>query len=84
MVLEPPVAEGQQKMEEARVPKMSLPARMSDLYQVTRNISNFDPSTPQSYPDDAEEMATVPDIVFTRASSIASGVRTPRRGSLNP
>ena len=83
MVFEPPVEEGQQK-EEARVPKMSLPARMSDLYQVTRNISNFDPSTPQSYPDDAEEMTTVPDIVFTRASSIASGVRTPRRGSLNP
>ena len=83
MVFEPPVEEGQ-KMEEVRVPKMSLPARMSDLYQVTRNISNIDPSTPQSYPDDAEEMATVPDIVFTRASSIASGVRTPRRGSLNP
>jgi len=69
VVFEPPVEEGQQK-EEARVPKMSLPARMSDLYQ--------------SYPDDAEEMTTVPDIVFTRASSIASGVRTPRRGSLNP
>ena len=83
VVFEPPVEEGQ-KMEEARVPKMSLPARMSDLYQVTRNISNFDPSTPQSYPDDAEEMATVPEIVFTRASSIASGARTPRRGSLNP
>ena len=89
MVFEPPVEEGQQK-EEARVPKMSLPARMSDLYQVTRNIHNmyyiynFDPNTSQSYPDDAEEMAAVPDIVFTRASSIASGVRTPRRGSLNP
>ena len=47
VVFEPPVEEGQQK-EEARVPKMSLPARMSDLYQVTQNISNFDPNTPHS------------------------------------
>ena len=37
----------------------------------------------QSYPEDTEEMVTVPDIVFTRASSLASGGRTPRRGSLN-
>ena len=37
----------------------------------------------QSYPEDTEEMVAVPDIVFTRASSLASGGRTPRRGSLN-
>jgi len=70
LVFEPPPVEGQQQQQEAsRMPKTSLPARMSDLYQ--------------SYPEDTEEMVTVPDIVFTRASSLASGGRTPRRGSLN-
>jgi len=69
LVFEPPPEEEGQQQEAARMPKMSLPARMSDLYQ--------------SYPEDTEEMVAVPDIVFTRASSLASGGRTPRRGSLN-
>jgi len=74
LVFEPPPEEGgqqHQQQEGVRLPKTSLPARMSDLYQ--------------SYPEDTEEMVMeVPDIVFTRASSLASGGRTPRRGSLNP
>ena len=41
LVFEPPAEEeGQQQQEAARMPKMSLPARMSDLYQVADQLQH--------------------------------------------
>ena len=38
LVFEPPTEEGQQGQEGTRLPKTSLPARMSDLYQVLEQL----------------------------------------------
>ena len=38
LVFEPPTEEGQQGQEGGRMPKTSLPARMSDLYQVPEQV----------------------------------------------
>ena len=41
LVFEPPPVEGQQQQQEAsRMPKTSLPARMSDLYQVDEQLQH--------------------------------------------
>ena len=60
----------------------TIPSMKSSLSSLARNPTPK--YIPQSYPEDADEMVAVPDIVFTRASSLASGGRTPRKGSLNP
>ena len=60
------------------------PCRPECLTSIRWSSKNIESIDSQSYPEDTEEMVTVPDIVFTRASSLASGGRTPRRGSLNP
>ena len=40
LVFEPPPEEEGQQQEAARMPKMSLPARMSDLYQVADQLQH--------------------------------------------
>ena len=60
----------------------TIPSMISSLLSLARIPTPK--YIPQSYPEDADEMVAVPDIVFTRASSLASGGRTPRKGSLNP